>query len=58
MRTKMVSVGSADPARAVADRAVDVGAAAELDREQHVDRVVDRIGEVDDGRCRTPRAAC
>ncbi len=35
-------LGSGDARGAVADRPVDVGAAAELDREQHLDRIVHR----------------
>ena len=34
---------------AVGERAVDVGAAAELGAEQQVDRVVEVVGQVDDG---------
>ena len=42
-----MSVGLGDPALAVGQRAVDVGATAELDAEEHVDRVVDLVGQVD-----------
>ena len=37
-----------DERLAVAERLVDVGPAAELDAEQHVDRVAELLGEVDD----------
>ena len=40
IRTKMVSAGPGDQRLAVGERPVDVGAAAELGAEQHLDRVV------------------
>ena len=41
--------GAGDEALAVGQRAVDVGAAAELGAEEQVDRVVQVFGQVDDG---------
>ena len=38
----------ADERLAVGQRAVDVGAAAELRAEEHLDRIVQLVGEVDD----------
>ena len=51
-------VGLADQALAVGQRPVDVGAAAELDAEEHVDRVVELVGQVDDLGVEDDQAAC
>ena len=45
----MVCAGRVDDLLAVGERAVDVGAAAELRAEQQIDRVLQVVGQVDDG---------
>ena len=50
--------GLLDEPLAVGERPVDVGAAAELDAEEHVDGVVELVGEVDDGGVEDDEPAC